>query len=400
VFIFDGLYEECMMTKKLSYEELEQKVNELKNKSMERRKVEEELWESEEKFRLLYERAPLGYQSLDGNGNIIEVNQAWLDTLGYTREEVVGKSFGDFLHPDWVDHFKQSFPHFKAVGEILGKEFEMVKKDGSRILVSFDGKIGRDEKGEFKQTHCIFHNITDSKRWEEALIESEARYKGIVEHTNNGVAVYKAVNDGEDFIFIDFNKASEKIEIIKREEILGKSVLEVFPGVKEFGLFGVFQRVWKSGISEHYPVSLYQDERIAGWRDNFVYKLPSGEIVAVYSDETERKQAEEALGKAHEELYNFSQELEKKVQERTKELREKTEKLIQAERLAATGKIANRVAHELRNPITVVGGFARRLNEKISDDDPNKRYLEIIQREVKVLETKVSEIIRLEEDEE
>jgi len=74
--------------------------------------------------------------------------------------------------------------------------------------------------------------------------------------------------------------------------------------------------------------------------------------------------------------------------------------LIQAERLAATGKIANRVAHELRNPLTIVGGFARRLNEKIPDDDPNKRYVEIILREVKILETKVSEIIRLEEDEE
>ena len=94
------------------------------------------------------------------------------------------------------------------------------------------------------------------------------------------------------------------------------------------------------------------------------------------------------------------QELEKKVQERTEELKDKTEKLVQTERLAATGKIANRVAHELRNPLTVVGGFARRLNEKISDDDPNKEYLDIILREVKVLETKVSEIIKLEEDEE
>ena len=389
-----------MMAKKPSYEELEKKVKDLENESMKLKNLEEVLWQSEEKFRLLYERAPLGYQSLDENGHLIEVNQAWLDTLGYYREEVIGKSFGDFLHPDWVDHFKQSFPQFKAVGEVLGKEFEMVKKDGSRILVSFSGKIGRDEKGQFKQTHCIFHDVTDSKRWEEVLVESEARYKGIVEHTKNGVAVYQAINDGEDFIFIDFNKASEKIEKVKREDVLGKSVLEVFPGVKEFGLFDVFKRVWKSGVPERYPVSLYKDERIAGWRDNFVYKLPSGEIVAVYSDETERKQAEEALRKAHEELYNFSQELEKKVEERTKELREKTEKLVQAERLAATGKIANRVAHELRNPLTVIGGFARRLSEKISDDDPKKEYLEIILREVKVLETKVSEIIRLEEDEE
>jgi len=240
----------------------------------------------------------------------------------------------------------------------------------------------------------------ERRKVEEALIVSEARYKGIIENTNNGVAVYKAVNDGKDFIFLEFNKASEKIEKIKREDVLGKNVLEVFPGVKDFGLFDVFQRVWESGISEHYPVSQYHDKRITGWRNNFVYKLPSGEIVAVYTDETERKQAEEALRKAHEELYNFSQELEEKVQERTKELREKTAKLVQAERLAATGKIVNRVAHELRNPITVVGGFARRLNEKTTDDNPNKQYLEIMLREVKVLETKISEIIRLEEDEE
>jgi PAS domain S-box-containing protein len=51
---------------------------------------------------MLYEKAPLGYQSLDENGHFIVVNQTWLDTLGYTREEVIGKSFADFLHPEGV----------------------------------------------------------------------------------------------------------------------------------------------------------------------------------------------------------------------------------------------------------------------------------------------------------
>jgi signal transduction histidine kinase len=127
--------------------------------------------------------------------------------------------------------------------------------------------------------------------------------------------------------------------------------------------------------------------------------LPSGEVVAVYSDETERKQAEEALQSAHQELFKFSQELELKVEERTEELRKKSEKLIEAERLAATGKMANRVAHELRNPLTVIGGFVRRMDEKTPDDDPHKRYLNIILKEVKVLENKVSEIIKLQDQE-
>ena len=236
-------------------------------------------------------------------------------------------------------------------------------------------------------------------RMKEVLRESDARYKGVFAYTKNGIAVYRAVNNGEDFIFVDSNKSAEKIDKIKREELIGRSILEVFPGVKEFGFFQVLQRVWSTGKPEHHPISLYKDERIVGWRDNFVYKLPSGEVVAVYSDETEQKQAEEKLRKAHEELYTFSQELERKVQERTRELQEQSEKLVEAERLAALGRMANRVAHELRNSITVVGGFARRLYESTTDNDPNKKYLRMIVDEVKRLEHKISRIIKIENDE-
>jgi nitrogen fixation/metabolism regulation signal transduction histidine kinase len=229
------------------------------------------------------------------------------------------------------------------------------------------------------------------------LQESEARYKGIVTYTKNGVAVYKSVNGGEDFIFVDFNKAGEKIEKVKREDIIGKSIQEVFPGVKDFGLFEVLQKVWKTGEPEHFPVSFYKDERIVGWRENFVYKLPSGEIVAVYSDETKRKQAEEASRKANQELYNLTQELEQKVLERTAELEKKNKELIAAERLAAMGKMANRIAHELRNSLTVLGGFAMRIDAKTSDNDPNKTYLKTIVDEVRILENKVSDIIRIDD---
>jgi len=241
--------------------------------------------------------------------------------------------------------------------------------------------------------------VLDCEVLDRTLTESEARYKGIVEHTVNGVAVYRAVRNGDDFIFIDFNRAAEKIENIKRRDVIGKSVLEVFPAVQEFGLFDVFRRVWETGVPEHFPLSIYRDERITGWRDNFIYKLPSGEVVAVYSDETERKKSEAALQEAHEKLYSFSQELERKVQQRTKQLEEKSKELIEAERLAALGKMANRVAHELRNPLTVIGGFVRRLQDRIPDDNLGREYLEVILSEVMVLERKIAEIIRAEDNE-
>ena len=113
---------------------------------------------------------------------------------------------------------------------------------------------------------------------------------------------------------------------------------------------------------------------------------------------SQRKEAEEELRKAHEELYSFSQELERKVQERTEELKEKNKKLIKTEKLAALGKMANRVAHELRNPLTVVGGLTRRLYEKTPDNDPNKKDLKIVLGEAIVLENKISEIINIEDE--
>ena len=109
------------------------------------------------------------------------------------------------------------------------------------------------------------------------------------------VAVYRAVADGDDFVILEFNHAAEKTEKVTREEVIGHRVTEVFPGVQEFGILDVFRRVWRTGTSESFPVSFYKDNRISGWRDNFIFKLPSGEIVASYSDETARKQAEEAL---------------------------------------------------------------------------------------------------------
>ena len=235
-----------------------------------------------------------------------------------------------------------------------------------------------------------------SRQLEDARRDSDARYHSMFEYSKSGVAVYRAVDNGEDFIFVDFNRAAEEIDKTKKEHVIGRSILEVFPGVKAFGFFDVLQKVWASGEPAHHPVSEYRDERIVGWRDNFVFQLPSGEVVSVYSDETERKQSEEALRKAHEELQNLSRELEQKVEKRTRELEKKSEKLIEAERLAALGKMANRVAHELRNSLTVIGGFARRLYEKTSADDPNKPYLKRIFDEVTILEKKVAEIIKVE----
>ena len=342
----------------------------VKRKTKEIRIKNEALRESESRFRLLYERVPLGYQSLDKNGHFIDVNQAWLETLGYSREEVIGRSFSDFLHPDRVDDFKEMFHRFKTVGEIYGVEFKMIKEDGSTILVSFNGKISKDKEGNFLQTHCILYDITERKRADEVLRESEEKYSGLFDTMTSGVAVYQAVDDGEDFVFVDFNLAAEKIDKVRGKDIIGKRVTEAFPGVKEFGLFKVFQRVWKTGKPEYFPTGIYENERGPGaWRENWVYKLPSGEIVAVYNDITERKEAEKELRK-------YREHLEALVEERTGELEKSQQALLNLiddlniatddlksanERLQDLDRLKSMfiasMSHELRTPLNSIIGF-------------------------------------------
>ena len=134
---------------------------------VQRRQAERALRDSEERFRLLYEASPLPYQSLDAEGCLIEVNPAWSDLLGYEKQEVLGRRGSDFLDTASVKAFEHRFPRFLKSGDVRNADFVMVRKDGTRVPVEVDGRIGRDEHGDFKQTHCIVRDVTERVRIEE-----------------------------------------------------------------------------------------------------------------------------------------------------------------------------------------------------------------------------------------
>ena len=140
------------------------------------------LKQSETKFKLLFEQAPLAYLALDQEARFVEVNQKWLDTFGYTKSEVIGQWFGDFLSPEYVDAFRMRFELFKING-LVKSEVKMRCKNGRELLVSFEGKIAYDSNGQFLQTHGIMQDITEQRRTEKALKESEERYRQLSEQS-------------------------------------------------------------------------------------------------------------------------------------------------------------------------------------------------------------------------
>jgi len=233
---------------------------------------------------------------------------------------------------------------------------------------------GQDELSELARTFNLMAarikaSVNDLEHEVEnrthALVESEGRFRDLFEHSTSGVAVYRPVDDGKDFIFQDFNKAAETIEQVKREDIIGERVTEVFPAVEDFGLLDVFRRVSRTGQPAKHPVSFYADGRLKGWRENSVYRLPSGEIVAVYEDRTAQKQAE----------------LDKNAMER---------QLYQVQKMEAIGVLAGGIAHDFNNILGIILGNTELALEDIARYHPVTENL----NEIRIASLRAKDVIR------
>jgi len=189
----------------------------------------------------------------------------------------------------------------------------------------------------------VEHRTKQLKKAQNGLEESESRFRAVFEHMSNGVAIFEVIGDGADFVFKDFNKAAEKIDNISREDVINKSVLTVFPGFKDCGLFEILKSVWKTGNPQDHPPMLYTDDRSISWRKYYVYKLPGGEIVFIYEDVTEQRRAIE------------NQEVLQR-------------QLSHAQKMESLGRLAGGVAHNFRNILQAIMGNSQFLQMRYSQD--------------------------------
>ncbi|MFH1687056.1 MAG: PAS domain S-box protein [bacterium] len=269
----------------------------------ERRKAEEALRESEERFKSLFENAPVGYQSLDVNGNFIEINETWCRLLGYTKEEVLGRNFSEFIHPDFAEQFLENFPKFQKIGYILGIEFEMIKKDGSEIIVKSDEKIEYNEDGSFGRTHCVLSDITERKAAETALRESESIYRNTIENTNGVPYRLDLVSRKYDFV----GAGIEDLLGVTPEEfspqVYGKMIMEhvITHPDGQGDLAACFEAFGRGEVEQfRADVRIQTASGDIKWINDCAVPIrsDSGQVVGslgILQDITERKQAEEAL---------------------------------------------------------------------------------------------------------
>jgi signal transduction histidine kinase len=172
--------------------------------------------------------------------------------------------------------------------------------------LSSSAAIAIENAGLYSNLEQIVRERTKALRnTQEKLQESEARFKAIFNHMSSGVTVYKSVQNGKDFVVVDVNKADEKTEKIKKHQKLGRSMLQVSSELKEMYmmLLETVRVVWETGKPKRRTITISQDDKIMASREYYVYPLPSGEIVAIYDDVTDRKKVEAEQKALQEQLF-------------------------------------------------------------------------------------------------
>lgn len=251
-----------------------------------------------------------GVYGIDEKGRCIWINDQALEMLGYTEAEVMGQDTHTlFHHHTTTDRLypSEECPIHQTLQDqqIRHEDDFFIRHDGTLFPVSITVAPSNHHAAI-----VVFKDITERQAIENALKRSEERFRLLVENMHSGVAVYRPTEDGNDFVFQQINPAVSRIDGVSPDEVIGRGVGEVFPGAEEMGIMHVFRRVHRTGIAEHFPTRFYQDGRISGWRENYIYKISTGEIVAIYDDVSERMMLERNLEKANRELKEKNRQLQ------------------------------------------------------------------------------------------
>ena len=258
----------------------------------ERKKAEEELRESEEKYRALIETTDTGYLILDGAGRVIDANPEYVRLTGHkTLDEIVGRTVIEWTAAHDKERNAEEVKKCMEKGVVRNLEIDYVDKDGNITPIEVNAKVVETAEGVRILSLC--RDITKRKRAEEALWESEKKYKSIVENSRDVIMLTS--QDGK---ISYISPACKKVLGYDPEDLIGRQPWIVHPddldmvkGTHDRSLQG------ESGLNLEYRVKTKAGETrwiSHSWSPVFT-KDEFRMIVSVIRDINERKQAEEEL---------------------------------------------------------------------------------------------------------
>ncbi|MGE5497268.1 MAG: PAS domain S-box protein [Syntrophothermus sp.] len=264
-----------------------------------------------ENFTILLENIPEAVISFDKEKKIIFWNKGAEKIYGWTHDEVIGRNLADLLSSEASEEIRNKrLSEVDKKGEIKVETVHYTKEN-KRIIVQSHVITLRNIKGDIAGYTSVNSDITQTRKTEEDLKDSEARYSALFNNKTNAIAHCRTITDHEgkpvDYEIIRINDAYTAITGIKKEEIEGRRAREVFPGIEnfsfdyitEYGKVALFGRELKNEV---------YFEALSQWFSIYAYSPMPGEFTAIFTDITQRKNAEEDLKKSEENL-NEAQKL-------------------------------------------------------------------------------------------
>ena len=148
--------------------ELGQANADLRKEAVIRRQAEDELRKYSEEISDLYNNAPCGYHSLGPDSTFLQMNETELRWLGYTREEVIGKmKWSYLLAPEYLSVYHKTFPNLKERGWMDNLEFELIRKDGTRLPVLLNATAIKNDKGRYVMSRSTLFDMTERRQAEQ-----------------------------------------------------------------------------------------------------------------------------------------------------------------------------------------------------------------------------------------
>jgi len=285
------------MTTKLTYKELEQKVKELEKEDVEHKQVKDAQNESEEKWRSLAETAPCVILTVQRDGTIQFLNRS----MGkYTPENTIGTKVWDYVPPDYHSVMRKAIDHVFQTGLPIGYEILGAGLEGpaSAWYMTQLGPILKD--GKVVAMTMASTDITDIKKVQESLGESEEKYRSLFEDSRD--AVYITTREGE---LVEVNQSFLDLFFITKDEIPDLNVQQLYVNPDDRQSFQ--KQIEKKGSVKNFPVKLCKKDgtEMDCLFTSTMWQASDGSTLGYHGivrDITQRKKTERALREREEEL--------------------------------------------------------------------------------------------------